>query len=100
MINKRETRKYDDEFKKETIALAKSSDKSIAKIAKDLGISANNIYYWIKREEKIQNREELNKTKKESFEEENKRLKKELEDARIERDILKKVVAIFSKQPK
>jgi hypothetical protein len=42
-------------------------------------------------------RADLDKTKKESFEEENKRLKKELEDARIERDILKKVVAIFSK---
>jgi len=100
MLNERVVRQYDDEFKREAIALAKAGNKSANQVAKDLGISVNNIFYWMKREDKILNRADLKNSKKASFEEENRQLKRELEDVRLERDILKKVVAIFSKQPK
>lgn len=88
-------RKHDDDFKKDSIALANSSDKSIKSIANDLGINANTLRYWIKNEEKIK---ETKNNIVETAEE--KRLRKELEDVKLERDILKKAVSIFSKQPK
>jgi len=88
-------RKHDDDFKKDSIALANGSDKSIKLVANDLGINANTLRYWIKNEEKI--KETKNSTVETA---EEKRLRKELEEVKLERDILKKAVSIFSKQPK
>jgi transposase len=96
MINKREVRKYDDEFKKEALALVKTSNKSAAEVADDLGINVNNIYYWLKKEGKISNSKAISPDESQEM----KRLKRELEDVKLERDILKKAVAIFSKQPR
>jgi transposase len=73
-----------------------TSGKSITQIARELGISDSTIHNW---------RKELAEHGKEAFpgkghqttlEEENRRLKKELERVQQERDILKKVVSIFS----
>lgn len=89
-------RRHDADFINETIGLIKSSKKSVASIARDLGIHSSTIYYWLKKKkdnESINVDEDTNPYKV-------KQLKRELEDVRIERDILKKVVAIFSKQPK
>lgn len=94
-MNKRATRRYDDEFKKNALELVKTSGKSALGIAEGLGINPNVLYYWIKREDKINN------AKSTVSEESNdmKKLRRELEDVRLERDILKKAVGIFSKRP-
>ena len=89
---------YTKEFKEEAVRLAQSSGKSIAQIARELGISDSAIHGW---------RKELAGRGKEAFpgkghqtalEEENRRLKRELERVQQERDILKKVVSIFSRE--
>jgi transposase len=78
------------------VRLVETSGKSITQIARELGISDSTIHNW---------RKELAEHGKEAFpgkghqttlEEENRRLKKELERVQQERDILKKVVSIFS----
>ena len=88
---------YTQEFKREAVRLAQSSGKSIAQVARELGISDSSIHQW---------RKELAEHGTEAFpgsghqtalEEENRRLKRELERTRQERDILKKTrTALFS----
>lgn len=86
------------EFKEEAVRLVQSSGKPIAQIARELGISDSAIHGW---------RKELTEHGKEAFpgkghqselEEENRRLKRELERVQQERDILKKAVGIFSRE--
>ena len=87
---------YSKEFKEEAVRLVETSGKSITQIARELGISDSAIHNW---------RKELAEHGREAFpgkghqielEEENRRLKRELERVQQERDILKKVVSIFS----
>ncbi len=82
-------RTYTQEFKREAVRLAQTSGKPIAQIARELGISDASIHQW---------RKELAEHGAEAFpgsghqtalEEENRRLKRELERTRQERDILK-----------
>lgn len=89
---------YTREFKEEAVRLAQTSGKSITQIARELGISDTSIHQW---------RKELAQHGKEAFpgsghqttlEEENRRLKWELERVQQKRDILKKVVSIFSRE--
>jgi transposase len=88
---------YTLEFKREAVRLAQTSDKPIAHIARELGISDASIHQW---------RKELAAHYQEAFpgsghqtaqEEELRRLKRELEVTRQERDILKKAFIVFSK---
>src|SRR5256885_10970154 len=89
---------YTREFKEEAVRLAQTSGKTIAQIARELGISDSAIHGW---------RRELTEHGKEAFpgsghqtalEEENRRLKREVERLQQERDILKKAVSIFSRE--
>lgn len=90
-------RQYDKEFKLNAISLY-NSGKRAATVCRDLGIPDATFYYWL---------EQYGTEKENSFRgsgvpkasnEEIVRLRKELENAKLERDILKKAVAIFSKQ--
>ena len=81
---------YTQEFKREAVRLAQTSGKPITQVARELGISDASIHQW---------RKELAEHGAEAFpgsghqtalEEENRRLKRELERTRQERDILKK----------
>lgn len=89
---------YTPEFKREAVRLAQTSGKPIAQVARDLGISDTSIHQW---------RKELSEHNSEAFpgsghqiaqEEEVRRLKRELEIVKQERDILKKAISIFSRE--
>ncbi len=95
-----ERRKYDPEFKREAVRLAEESEKSAAQVARDLGIHRNLLYKW---------RKELLKGGLEAFpgqgnlkasDEDMRRLKRELEIVRQERDILKKALDFFAGESK
>jgi transposase len=86
---------YTPEFKREAVRLAQTSGKPITHIARELGISDTSIHQW---------RKELTEHGPEAFpgnghqtaqEEEVRRLKRELEIVKQERDILKKRWASF-----
>ena len=83
--------RYDEEFKKQSVKLMSESNKPVSQIARDLGVSDHSLHKW-KRE--YGNQPGI--TGLTPIQEENIRLKKELADAVMERDILKKAVAIFS----
>ena len=95
-------KKYSEEFKKEAVELALSPDKQVTQVARELGVDRTVLYRWIS--EYKQKGEKAfpgnGKQKLTPQEEENLALKKELEEVREERDILKKAMAVFSKNPK
>ena len=89
---------YTPELKREAVRLAQTSGKPIAQVARELGISDTSIHQW---------RRELTDHGSEAFpgsghqtaqEEEIRRLKRELEITKQERDILKKAISIFSRE--
>ena len=98
----RERKTYSEEFKRETVELSYNSDKTCKEIADDLGIDYNNLIRWRK---EYKNKGDLafpgkGKQKLTPEQEKIKQLEAELRETKIERDILKKAVCIFSKEPK
>jgi transposase len=93
---------YTKEFKDSAIQLALNSEKSVLKIAKELEMHEKTLYSWLTAHRKSHNLEIATSVKKkssiESLEEENRRLRKELKDVKIEREILKKAAAYFAKE--
>jgi transposase len=90
---------YTAEFKREAVRLAQTSGKPITHVARELGISDTSIHQW---------RKELTEHSSEAFpgsghqtaqEEEVRRLKRELDMVKQERDIVKKALGIFSRSP-
>jgi len=88
---------YTREFKEEAVRLAQTSGKPITQIARELGISDSAIHSWRKELAKHGAEAFPGKGHQTALEEEVARLKKELERVQQERDILKKVVSIFSR---
>jgi transposase len=91
-------RKYTAEFKETALSIWEQSNKSSVEVAEELGISDGMLRKW---------KEQASKAVKENLkpfpgsghpkDEENFRLKKELADTKMELEILKKAVAIFSR---
>ena len=86
-------KKYSKEFKLEAVRLALSSDQSQAQVARDLGISEQSLYNWIGqyRGDVLGTQHAL------SPEQELSALRKEVNQLKQERDILKKAAAYFAK---
>ena len=92
-------RRYSREFKLEALRLVDSSEKSVADIERDLGITTGLLYKWRQRYQvggQANGKAVLERSEHEAIQAELRRLKRELEVVKQERDILKKAVAIFS----
>ena len=96
-MSKRRYRMYSDEFKRNALELAETSDKSDAQIERDLGMSAGLLSQWRKRYKVSEESNGLELSEVAQLKAELKRLKRENEVLTQERDILKKAVTIFSK---
>jgi transposase len=83
--------KYEEEFKKNAVKLSYASPKSVKQVASDLGIGESRLYAWRKKYTA-----EGDKTRHATLEEENKALRLQLAEARIEADMLKKATAYFA----
>jgi transposase len=85
-------KKYDEAYKRNAVRLVESG-QSAARVARDLGLRANQVYAWRKRYgatasvhgNASQNQDEVT------------HLRKELERTQMELDILKKAISIFSR---
>ena len=89
---------YTKEFKLEAVQLVKSSGKPMSQIARELGVSDSALYHWSKQLAEHGEQAFPGSGHQTAQEEELRRLKRELEITRQERDILKKVVSIFSRE--
>jgi transposase-like protein len=96
----RNTRRYDKEFRINAVKHLKSSDKGLREVAEGLGIPVSTLSGWVKEYEQHGEQSFPGSGKIKPCNEEYYRLKKELDDVKMERDILKKAVAIFSKAKK
>ena len=88
-------RTYSRDFKLEAIRLYETSDKTMAQVERELGITPYLLSKWVKqyREEDLP----AFPGKGNARDEEIRRLKRENEILKQEREILKKTVGIFSK---
>ena len=92
---------YSREFKLEAVGLVIRGENSAANIANDLGISVSLLYRW--KRDYLADKENAFPGSGHLQDPEDERvraLERELRSVREERDILKKVVSIFSKDPK
>ncbi|GGM60374.1 transposase [Deinococcus sp. 14RED07] len=96
--------KFTAEFKQEAVRLVRTTGKSCAQIARDLGVPPHYVVRW------KQQQDTQTAAGRPAFtgrgipalspqEARLKELERELEIARQERDILKKALAFFAKQP-
>ena len=88
--------KYTTEFKARAVSMVISSEKSVAQIAKDLGVKNTTLYAWVNKTKS--SKETNSQMNNEQLFDENRRLKKELAEVKEQRDILKKVTAYFAKE--
>lgn len=88
---------YTREFKLEAVQLVKSSGKPMSQIARELGVSDSALYHWSKQLAEEGEQAFPGSGHQSAQEEEIRRLKRELDITRQERDILKKVVSIYSR---
>jgi transposase len=96
-IMPKEQRTFTKEFKLEAVHLVQKGGKSQAHIARDLGIADSTLHHWCKEFAQAGEKAFPGSGNPPAGEEELRRLKRELEVTRQERDILKKALAIFSR---
>jgi transposase-like protein len=100
-MNKR--RKYDRDFKRNTVLLCAEPGRIVTEVAENLGIAKDLLYRWRREYHLANGKPAFPGNGKEALTEEQKRireLEKELRETQMERDILKKAMAIFSRAPK
>lgn len=92
-------RKYSKAEKLEIVKQSLDEDVHVTDLADRYGISPNTIYNWRSKYYKEQSIEPTGQGVKQMTESEREiaRLKKQLREAQLERDILKKAINIFSK---
>lgn len=93
-------KRFEPEYKKEIIKLVTERGMKASEVARDIGVSANSVRRWVK---------EYSDHGKDAFpgkgnlkpeDEEFRQLKREIADLKEENEILKKAMAIFSRDAK
>jgi len=95
-------RKYDSDFKRNAVVLTDEPGRTVSNVADNLGISKDLLYRW-RRELRAKDEIAFPGNGREALTSQQQKirdLEKKLKDAEMERDILKKAMAIFSRAPK
>ena len=97
MVKKR--RKFTKEFKLEAVRLVLESDHTVAHVARDLGIAPSLLHRW---KDQVAEQKEAavfpGSGKSTGPEDETRRLRRELEEVKQERDFLKKAAVFFARE--
>jgi len=88
-------KQYSKEFKEKAVKLVLEGIKSQRRIAEEIGVNVNSLQKWKK--EYLEN-QDPEKVRRKAEEVEIGRLRKELKEAKLELEILKKAVAYFSRE--
>jgi transposase len=88
-------RKYDREFREGAIRIVNETGRPIAQVARELGVNEGTLGNWVARDrEKRQNTDGLSTGDIEEL----KRLRAEVAELRMERDVLKRSVVLWVKE--
>ena len=93
---KRTRRKYTEDFKRDAVALVTEQGYKVPEAARSLGIGDNLLRRWKQGFEEEATGNPLSKDEREEL----KRLRKEVRNLRMEKEILKKASAYFAKEMK
>ena len=96
MSTKRAYKQYTKEFKEEAVALVLEQGYSVAQAADSLGIKTSLLYKWKEIIEVEKEGQDMSDNEREEL----KRLRKEVKELRMEKEILKKASAFFAKEMK
>lgn len=89
--------KYPEEFRRDAVALVKSSpDRTVAEIARELGVNHETLRQWVIAADKQQAMESAGLGRAEL--EELRRLRKENAELKLEKEILRKAAQYFAKE--
>jgi len=86
--------KYPEEFRESAVAMVRETGKSIAEVARDLGINDGTLGNWVnadRRRRGEQRPDQLNETERQEL----LRLRRDVAQLRMEKEILKKAAAFF-----
>jgi transposase len=89
-------RKFDQEFKEGAVRLVRETGKPIAHIARELGVNAGTLENWVSKDRR--RREGVDGSLTEHERAELLRLRKENAELAMERDVLKRSVALWVKE--
>ena len=87
--------KYDAEFREGAVRIVEESRKPIAQVARDLGVNEGTLGNWVNQARAA--REGRGELAKDDYEE-LKRLRAEVAELRMERDVLKRSVVLWVKE--
>ncbi|MBN3493070.1 transposase [Vibrio neptunius] len=96
MTEKRAYKRYPKEFKEEAVALVREQGYSVAQAAEAVGVATTVLYKWKEKLEAQLEGTELSDDERDEL----KRLRKEVKELRMEKEILKKASAFFAKEMK
>ena len=85
----RRKEKFTAEFKAQAVRLVQESEATMSDVARDLGISLSTLHQWVRKAETGSGRA--------GEQSELAKLRRELDQVRMERDFLKKAAAFFAK---
>ena len=88
-------KKYDREFREGAVRIVEETNKPIAQVARDLGVNEGTLGSWVQRVRAA--REGHGELSKDDYEE-LKRLRAEVAELRMERDVLKRSVVLWVKE--
>ena len=100
---KKRTQQYPADFRTQAIQLAITSGKSKRVVADELGVGTSTLAKWVKQHRPTPDAAQVispisGVTTQQALEQENRRLKRELEIVRQEREILKAATKFFARE--
>ena len=90
-------RQFTDAFKSEAVRLTRESNRPVAQVARELGISENVLYRWMTEQRHVESRGSTRQSVR-AEQDELTRLKRENETLRKERDCLRRAAAFFARE--
>ena len=95
----KERRKFTPEFKREAVKLAAQPGRSLSAVARELGVERSVLKRWVDNFAAGRYEKDRALPLKSAQQKELEQLRRDLAKARMERDILKKALGYFAKEP-